>query len=430
MRLELNILEIKDIRFGEETIVRDRTLSINREELRQHLLQDPRLKEVEIELAHPGEHCRILQISDVIEPRAKVDEGAVDFPGVLGTAQAVAGEGRTCVLRGTAVLVNDQSERCGPSHDAIGNILDMSGPIAELTPYSRTQNIVVLPYPAEGISPDDYKVAQKMAGLKTAVYLARAGRSTKPDHVEVYDLQPLTQLPREVLRLPRIAYVFQAYCTSFPPIEGEPVLYGDGLRKLTPTLIHPNEIMDGAVINPYQGMGIETYQIQNHPVIRALYERQGKELCFAGVILTVSRYTEPERERSAAYAANLAKYVLGADGVIATKSSSGAPEIDLAQTMQRCEEMGVKAVFITWAGKQDDSDEEGTAIFNLPKADALISTGSPLRGIDIPVARRIIGRQGNLETGESCEGPFRRRLLFIAGAVGQLGNSKWVATRY
>jgi glycine reductase len=177
-------------------------------------------------------------------------------------------------------------------------------------------------------------------------------------------------------------------------------------------------------------MGIETYQIQNHPVIKALYERHGKELCFAGVILTVSRYTEPERERSAAYAANLAKYVLGADGIIATKSSSGAPEIDLAQAMQRCEEMGVKAVFITWAGKQDDSDEEGNAIFNFPNANALISTGSPLKRIDIHAAKRIIGRHGNLETGESCEGPFRRRQLNIAGAVGQLGNSKWVAARY
>ena len=38
------------------------------------------------------------------------------------------------MLRGAAVVISERSERSGPSHDAMGTILDMSGPAAELSP--------------------------------------------------------------------------------------------------------------------------------------------------------------------------------------------------------------------------------------------------------------------------------------------------------
>ena len=49
---------------------------------------------VDVELAHPGESCRILQVSDVVEPRAKTNGSGEDFPGVLGK-QGTVGEGST-----------------------------------------------------------------------------------------------------------------------------------------------------------------------------------------------------------------------------------------------------------------------------------------------------------------------------------------------
>jgi glycine reductase len=196
-----------------------------------------------------------------------------------------------------------------------------------------------------------------------------------------------------------------------------------------PTLVHPNEILDGALVNPYQGMGMETYAIQNHPLIKALYQKHGKELCFVGVVITVSQYTEPERERSAAIAANLAKSILGADGVILTKSSSGAPDVDVAQTAQMCEELGVRAVLIMW-GMSQDGGADSSVVFSFPKVDAMVSTGSPLRQVSLPAMKRLIGRPVTLPNGAPASSEFNLRLLWISGAVGQLGNSKLVSVQY
>ncbi len=102
MKLELDILNIQDVQFGEKTTINDRVLDIDRQELRELLQQDKRLSKVDVELAHPGESCRILQVADVVEPRAKTGGSGEDFPGAVGR-QGTVGEGRTCVLRGVAV---------------------------------------------------------------------------------------------------------------------------------------------------------------------------------------------------------------------------------------------------------------------------------------------------------------------------------------
>jgi glycine reductase len=92
MKLELNVININDVQFGELTEIKESVLHINRDELRDLLLEDDRLGEVEIEIAHPGESCRILQVSDVVEPRAKIEGPSEDFPGAVGKIGR-AGEG-------------------------------------------------------------------------------------------------------------------------------------------------------------------------------------------------------------------------------------------------------------------------------------------------------------------------------------------------
>jgi len=349
MKLQLNFINIKQTEFGSETRVHNGVLTINKQELTDYLLEDERIGKVELELARPGESCRILQIADIIEPRAKIDGGS-DFPGAVGPICAV-GTGETCVLRGMAVTVSDQSDAkdIAQAEDATGFLLDMSGPASEIHLYGSLNHVVVIPYPKEGVSRDGYKAALKISGLKAASYLAQAGSTLTPDSVEVFDL-PAVKEERDFQnngkKLPKVAYIFMAHCTSYPAIPGEPILYGDNIRLLLPTTIHPNEILDGAVVNPYDGVGTETYVLQNHPIITELFSRHGKDLDFAGVILTVSRVTEPERVRSAMMAANMAKWILGADGVILTKASSGATDIDTAQTAQACEDLGMKAVLI------------------------------------------------------------------------------------
>jgi len=434
MKLELNILNIERAQFAEETAIDDKVLYINRDELLELLQQDERLGQVDIELAHPGESCRILQVADVVEPRAKISGTNGDFPGVLSKA-GTAGDGKTCVLRGVAVIVNDQSEAVtegeagltGQAENSMGLIIDMSGPGGEVNLYGKTHNVVVIPYPAPGVSRDEYRIALKIASLKAAVYLAQAGKELMPDEVEVYELPSLPEISKDKEDLPKVAYNFMVHCTSYPTIPGEPVLYGDNIRSLLPTVVHPNEIFDGAIINPYEGVGTETYVIQNHPVVKDLYRRHGKDLCFAGVILTVSRYTEPERERSVAMVANLAKYVLGVDGIIITKSSSGAPDIDVAQTAQRCEDMGVKAVLIQF---DRSAGTEIGAVFNLPGASAIVATANSNWLIQSSAVARVIGKPVTLPSGTSSSDEIQKRVRFIRGVLDQVGHSYIRPFRY
>src|SRR5512135_2098384 len=108
---------------------------------------------VDLELVRPGEKCRILQVLDVIEPRAKTSPGDEDFPGVVG-GQVPVGRGSTCVLGGAAVVLSDYREKreVGKSTDPSGEIIDMSGPGAEAGIYGKTHNIVLLPTPSKGVN--------------------------------------------------------------------------------------------------------------------------------------------------------------------------------------------------------------------------------------------------------------------------------------
>ena len=302
MKLELNILNIKDVQFAEKTTVEDGVLRIDRHELQELLQQDKRFNKVDIEIVHPGESCRIVRIFDVVEPRSKLEGSGENFPGALGKLET-AGKGKTRVLRGMSVVIVDYmvEER--------SQLIDVSGPGAEQTPYSKLQNIVLLCHPANGIIYSDYRNAIRIAGLKAAVHLAEATEDLQGDEVEDYDLGSLAETCKEMEHLPRVAYVYQVHAlqqaVEKPP--DEPIFYGDNASKLLPTIVHPNEILDGAIVRAYRCRGQETYSIQNHPMVLGLYSKHGKDLCFVGVVATVSQSTEPERERSAAVAAKLVK---------------------------------------------------------------------------------------------------------------------------
>ncbi|MDK1118041.1 MAG: glycine/sarcosine/betaine reductase component B subunit [Anaerolineae bacterium] len=429
MKLTLNVFNIQDVQFGDRTEIVDRVLYINRLELQELLQEDQRLRKVEIELAHPGESCRILQVVDVVEPRAKIEGHSGDFPGALGKMES-AGGGKTCVLRGTAVVLNDQSEAedlSQQTEDALGFIIDMSGPAADIHLYGQLHNIVILPYPAEDPTRDGYRVAMKKASLKAAVYLAQVGKNIKPDEVEIYEAPPLAEIFKGMKALPKIAYILMVHCTSYPAIPGEPVLYGDNLQHFLPSVAHPNEVFDGAIVNPYEGVGTETYVIQNHPVIKELYERHGKDLCFVGVILTISHVTEPERERSAMMAANTAKSILGADGVILTKASSGAPDVDLAQTAQYCEELGLKSVLIIF---DRSNQQEVGEVFNHPDVSAIVSTANQYEVLHLPAVERIIGKRVTLPNGISCDDKLDKVFRYIRGGLDQAGITNLMPVRF
>jgi glycine reductase len=424
MRLQFNIVDINDVQFSKKTALSNGRLLIDREELGRLLLQDARFKKVDIELTHPGENCRILHVCDVVEPRAKVGDDGVDFPGTLGK-KGVAGQGSTCVLQGCSVVATLHTEIVEGPRDPNGEIIDMSGPGAELTPYGQTQNVILLPYPADGVSPQEYRIAIKMAGLRTAVYLGSTGREIAPNERIVHDLPPHSKKGPEDNPPPRIAYIFQVVSIQHGVIANEPILYGLHVNKMLPTIIHPNEILDGALLSPFRAWGMETYSIQNHAVILELLRRHDQELQFAGVILTIASDSEHENERSAIMAGNLAKWVLKADGVLLTKSGGGAPEVPMALVARRCEELGIKTTLGLWHIPADVSDTRGgVTMFNMPELDAIVSMGTPWQSVLLPEMERVIGSPVNLPGEPPVNGELERPLRWIRGAQDQLGSNR------
>ncbi len=413
MRLELAWSEVASVAAGAGTRLAGRALEIDLDALRMLLESDARLERVRLDLAHPGESCRIGRVFDVFAPRAK-EEGGEDFPGVLG-ALARAGAGRTRALANVAVVVTDQQL----DNPATLAVIDMSGPAALLSPFARTRNVVVSAWPAPSVGRSEYLAAVRRAGLRAAVYLARAARGVEADTVEVFDLPAPTHVPGDCAHLPRVAYVFQIHSHQRPTGVDEGILYGDPVRRMVPTLVHPNEILDGAVVRGFMGRAATTHAIQNHPVIRELYAQHGRTLWFVGVVLTVAQATEPERVRSAAMTAGLVADVLGADGAVFTKIGGGAPHVDMAQAAAHCEALGVKTTLIV-EDMSTDGSQEGMLLFNFPGLDALVNVGCAQEKTTLPAMARTIGAEDLAGAEPSSYGA-------ICGAIEQVGTSRVMA---
>ena len=418
MQLDLGLIHIKDVGFGTQTVIEKTALAIDRQELISLLEEEPLFERVEIELAHPGESCRIIRVLDVVEPRHRLN--GPNFPGALDP-NGLVGDGHTRALKNVAVVETDQLGA------RARNIIDMSGPATEYSPICNTHNVVLLPYPRPGVDKDDYRLAVKKAGLKTSVYLGAAARAIAPDETQLFELPPvaLNQGPKD---LPRIAYIFPMHSHQHPTQPKETVFYGSNIQGFMPTIVHPNEILDGALMFSYSAF---TWFAQNHPVIYELYRRHGRDLWFAGVVLTVAPVTIGEKERNAYLCARLAKETLAADGIIATKIGGGAVDTDLMMIYTRSEEMGIKATLIIMERYPD------TGITFVPSnVNALVTPGLTRDAITLPAVERVIGGDtlplDNFNPDNSSPGitlvPAQEELNLwigdIVGAISQVGASR------
>ena len=417
MRLELRWSVVDDLAAGSATRLAGRRLEVDVDGLRALLSADPRLTGIRLDLVHPGERCRIGRVFDVFAPRAKLD-GGEDFPGVLGGV-ARAGQGTTLALDGVAVIATDQQT------DNVGTlaVIDMAGPNAELSAFGRTRNLVISAWPTPGAERSDYLAAVRHAALKAAVYLARTAREAKPDRVEVFELPPSPRVPPELAHLPRVAYVFQIHSHQRPTGVDEGILYGDPVRRMLPTIVHPNEVLDGAVLRGFMGRSVTTWATQNHPMIRALYAAHGRTLWFAGVVVTVAQATEPERVRSAFLAAGLVAHTLGADGAVLTKIGGGAPHVDMAQAASQCEALGVKTTAIV-EDMSTDGSAEGMLLFDLPGVDSLVNVGSSQEPITLPPMDRVVGAD---DLAPKLLGESRATYGGLCGAIEQVGATRVMA---
>lgn len=132
MKLELGFIQIKDVQFSDECVIKDGILYVRAEDVKDFVYADSDVqacvKDVKFDIARPGESVRITPVKDVIEPRVKVEGPGGEFPGVIAKVDTV-GSGKTHVLRGMAVIT------AGKIVGFQEGIIDMSGPGAAYTPF-------------------------------------------------------------------------------------------------------------------------------------------------------------------------------------------------------------------------------------------------------------------------------------------------------
>jgi len=426
MRLELGKIKIKDVQFGDATKVDKGVLYVNEKEIVNHVLEDDHIKSVKIELAKPGEATRITPVKDVIEPRVKVEGRGGVFPGLINKVSTV-GEGRTHVLSGAAVVT------CGKIVGFQEGLIDMSGPGAEYTPFSKLYNVCLVIEPTDNLLQHDYEAAVRMAGLKVATLIGKAGADVKPDTVETYETKPLFDSVAEFPKLPKVAYV---YMLQTQGLLHDTYVYGVDAKKIVPTILYPTEVMDGAVLSGNCVSACDkntTYHHQNNPVIEAMYAKHGKDFNFVGVIVTNENVYLMDKERSSDWSAKLCRY-LGLDAVIISQEGFGNPDTDLIMNCKKIENEGVKTVIITdeYAGRDGASQSLADAD---PKADACVTGGNANEVIVLPPMKKVIGMldytdkiAGSFAGSLRPDGSIEAEIQIITGATNELGFNKMSTT--
>ena len=424
MRLELHRLNVKSLNFSDRTGFADGVLSVNKSELLSLIAEDPLLgKNLDVDIAMPGEKVRIMPVKDVIEPRWKIEGSGQVFPGMLSDVETV-GEGKTLVLSGCAVLTAGKLVRFQEG------IIDMSGSGADYTPYSKTCNVVLVLEPSDpNMDKHDYEKACRIAGLKAAAYLAKSCAEVMADSVDVYEQPNIREGMNSFPELPKVGYL---YMLQTQGLLHDTYLYGVDVKRILPTIISPLEVMDGAIVSGNCVSACDknsTYSHQNNPVIADMLKRHGKDFNFVACIVTNENVTLADKRRSSSYATKLAA-MLGLDGLVITEEGFGNPDADLIMNCWKAERLGIKTALLTdeYAGQDGASQSLADSC---PEGDACVTAGNANEVIHLPAMEKVIGyaEEANVIAGGwngslAADGSITVELQAITGATSELGYTK------
>ena len=422
MRLEMGHIFIKDIQFAAESGVKDGVLSVSADALRAVVLEDEKLKDVSFDIARPGESVRITPVKDVIEPRVKVEGRGGVFPGVIAKVDTV-GSGKTYALKGMAVVT------AGKIVGFQEGIIDMTGPGADYTPFSKTLNLVMVCEPEEGLKQHDYEAAVRFAGFKVAAYLGELAKELVPDEVKAYETCTIKEGLTKYPDLPRVAYVQMLQSQG---LLHDTYVYGVDAKKILPTILDPTETMDGAIVSGNCVSACDknpTYVHQNNPVVEDLFAQHGKTLNFVCQIITNENVYLADKMRSSDWTAKLCK-MLDLDGVIVSQEGFGNPDTDMIMNCKKIEAEGIKTVIITdeYAGRDGKSQSLADAD---AAADAVVTGGNANQVIILPKMDKVIGTldyvtkiAGASEETLRSDGSLEVELQVITGATNETGFNR------
>lgn len=387
MRLEIGNFYVKDIVFGNELSYEDGILTIEKEAALNYIRQDERITEAELYIAKPGDQIRMCPVKEAIEPRVRPD-GRSAFPGYTGDMTR-AGEGVTYALKNCSVLV--VGRHWGGFQDGI---IDMSGEGQKYTLFGQLMNIVLVADTNEEFEKHEQQKkndALRRAGHKLAEYIANCVKELEPEETEVFDLGAMIKRGEEVEKLPSVVYVMQPQ-SQMEELGYNDLAYGWDMNRMLPTVMHPNEVLDGAIVSgsfmPVSSKW-STYDFQNCPNIKALYKEHGKTINFLGVIMSNLNVALEQKERAALYVAQIAN-TLGVDGAVVAEEGYGNPDADFVGCIVALEDAGVKTVGISNECTGRDGQSQPLVTLD-EKCDAIVSCGNVSELIELPPMETVLG---------------------------------------
>ncbi len=419
MKLTVGYIDIHDIQFSNESKVENGVLYVNPEDIKALASEDENFASVSVDIARPGESVRITPVKDVIEPRVKVEGPGGVFPGVISKVDTV-GSGKTHVLRGSAVVT------AGPIVGFQEGIIDMSGEGAKYTPFSKTNNLVIVCETKDGLEKHVREESIRMLGLKAAAFLGELGRNVTPDEEKVYETLTTKEGMEKYPNLPRVGYVQMLQSQG---LMHDTYVYGVDAKKTLSTIINPTEVMDGAIVSGNCVSACDkntTYHHQNNPVIHDLFEQHGKTLNFCAMLITNENVYLADKQRSSDWTAKMCKF-LSLDGIVLTQEGFGNPDTDLIMNCKKIEEQGVKTVIVTdeYAGRDGTSQSLADADV---RADAVVTGGNANEVITLPKLDKVIGTlayvdqiAGGFENNTQEDGSIVVELQAITGATNEMG---------
>lgn len=387
MKLEIGNFHVRDIVFGDKTEFKDGLLIINKEEVLNFVKKDERIIEAELYIVKPGDKVRLVPVKEAIEPRVKLNGNPL-FPGYTGELIR-AGDGRSHALKDCSLLV--VGKHWGGFQDGL---IDMSGEGAKYTYYSQLKNIVLVADTNEEFEKREQQKknrALREAGHKLAEFIAQCVKNQEPEEVEVYELEPVTKRSEDINKLPSMVFVMQPQ-SQMEELGYNDLLYGWDMNRMLPTFMHPNEILDGAVVSgsfmPCSSKWA-TYEFQNNPVIKRLYKEHGKTLNFLGVIMSNLNVALEQKNRAALFVSQMAKN-LGADGAIVAEEGYGNPNADFTACIVALEDAGVKVVGLTNECTGRDGQSQPLVSMD-EKENAIVSCGNVSELVELPPMEIVLG---------------------------------------
>jgi glycine reductase len=357
---------------------------------------------------------------DSVLPIAKLNSSGSTFPGFEGPAELV-GNGQTTRIKNLLLTVAGRFphlELMTPIEKPREGIIDMAGAGAAYSYGSDHFHLVLSLTPDSGVANAVFDLALRTIALRCARFLARVEKTNNDPERNVVALHPVDE------RLPKVALIYQVQSQLFC---ARTFYYGEEVSRTLPTLVHPAEFFDGAVVsgNYKSERKIPTSLHCANPFIMELLERHGKTLNFLAVILSRGYNDSFEQKKKIGlWVARLARN-LGAAGAVAFMEGTGNGTVDFMQTVKACEDEGIRTVAVLHESNGPKGYER--PLVDHPKeADSMISRGNVSEKIYIPPLATVIGNPDidlHFKATHDARLPFLFDPTIFFGSYSKMGAS-------